>query len=89
MMFDFALATVAFLALVGVLHPEFSDNLLQRIGLSAACMGSTLTLLSDDACPERPVTVLTVGVAIYAIGTAKNAVKFRHHRRVRRHEQTH
>lgn len=86
MMFDFALATIAVLALVGVLHPEFSDNLLQRVGLSAACMGSTLSLLSDSSCPERPVTILAVGVAVYAVGTAKNAIKFRHHRRVLRHE---
>lgn len=82
-MIDIALIIIALLSCIAVLHSGFSDNLLQRIGLALTCAGALFTLASSKSCHENAVTMLLCGVAIYAIGTAKNAVKYRHHRRVR------
>lgn len=78
-----ALFIIAILACIGVLHEGFSDNLLQRIGLALTCAGALFAIASSRSCPENAVTMLLCGVALYAIGTAKNAVKYRNHRRVR------
>ena len=83
-MLTISLLTIAVLSCIGVLHSGFSDNLLQRIGLSIGCVGSVLALISPQQCPENSVTLLLIGVACYAIGTAKNAFLYRHHRRVKR-----
>lgn len=68
---------VAAIAALAVLHHEFNDNLLQRIGLSGVCIGATLSMVSvlqDHGSRGESYTILVYGLAIYAIGTL---VKFK------------
>lgn len=74
------------LSLVATLHPDFHDNFLQRIGLSLVCLGAVAKLSSvvtGYGNPEAQDMALLWGMASYGIGTAKNAIKYRAHNRVK------
>lgn len=67
----FALVFVAFVSLVAVLSKNFKDNLLQRIGLSMACLGAVARIMefSDPLQDESSARYLfTYGVAVFALG---------------------
>lgn len=81
-----ALIVVAALATLAVLHPDFSDNLAQRVGLSMAAAGAALRLLamSSGHDGDNANTLLLCGMAVYAVGTFSNVIRFRHFHRVRK-----
>lgn len=81
-----ALIVVATLSTLAVLHPDFSDNLAQRVGLSIGAAGAALRLLALSACHDgyNANTLLLCGVALYAIGTFFNVIRFRHFHRIRK-----
>lgn len=68
----------------GVLCPHFEDNLLQRVGMSLVCMAAVLRLYSEfielsSLIDLRSRWLLSVGIFLYAVGTALDV-----HRRYRR-----
>lgn len=79
-----ALIVVAVLATLAVLHPDFSDNLSQRVGLSMGAAGAALRLLALFAGHDgdNANTLLLCGIAVYGIGTFFNVIRFRHFHRI-------
>lgn len=75
----FPLIVIAILSMVAVLYERFDDNLLQRIGLSATCVGSTLAAVAmahgGNAC--NATTLLAYGIILYGAGTAMKVAKYR------------
>lgn len=71
--YTIALVTVAVSCLAGVLSHKFDDNLLQRVGLSIACLGACLRLIElfgyfpDDT---KARYLFTYGAALFCTGTA-------------------
>lgn len=73
-----ALAIIAAVSLAALYHPKFFDNILQRLGLVLTCFGASLrlyTVLQGDDLPGLRY-LLTIGIAVYAIGTAQKFWKF-------------
>ncbi|MFN5348814.1 MAG: hypothetical protein ACK5A0_04655 [Polaromonas sp.] len=67
-----ALGIIAACALLGVFSHKFDDNLLQRFGLSMACIGAVLRLTElVDQFPgdTRARYLLTYGIALFCVGT--------------------
>ena len=74
-MYSASLLIIILASMAGVFSPRFDDNLMQRIGLSLACLGAILRLLDlSDALPinENARYLLTYGVAFFSVGTALN-----------------
>ena len=67
-----ALAIIAIISLAAIVHPQFNDNFLQRLGLAVAAFGAILRMWTlhtgEDSQPLR--YLLTYGIAVYALGTA-------------------
>ena len=66
-----ALSVVSMVCGLAVLHPRYEDNLVQRIGLALAGVGSfglTLAILLG-AQQLNASTLFAVGVAVFALGT--------------------
>lgn len=76
-----SLALIALLSLVAVLHNSFNDNLVQRVGLSLACLGAMARFWHglDGLELPAPKYLFTYGIAIYGLGTAYKCWQFRHH----------
>lgn len=71
--YSIALSIIALSCLAGVFSYKFDDNLLQRIGLSVACLGALLRLTELlDMFPDdtRARYLLTYGIAVFCLGTA-------------------
>lgn len=67
-----ALLVIAVTCLLGVFYHDFADNLIQRIGLSMACLGATVRiwdLIAQSPNDTRARYLFTYGLAIYCIGT--------------------
>jgi predicted lysophospholipase L1 biosynthesis ABC-type transport system permease subunit len=76
------LILVAAIAALAVLHRDFEDNLLQRIGLSGICVGAVLSIavtLEAHGAGYKTYIVLIYGLAFYAVGTF---IKFKRHHRI-------
>lgn len=72
----------AILAIVGVLHAQFDDNVIQRLGLSmvgfAACVELWLMFKESDCCAlANSRNLFVIGCAIYGMGTALKVIKHR------------
>lgn len=65
------LTIVAFICLLGVLHPRYEDNLLQRVGMACTCIGcmAQILILWRDHEGANALTVTMAGVSAFAIGT--------------------
>lgn len=71
--YTFSLVVIAMTCLAGVFSHKFDDNLLQRVGLSLACMGACLRLTElFDFFPDdtKARYLFTYGVACFCMGTA-------------------
>lgn len=67
-----SLSTVTALCSLGVFHPAFKDNLIQRIGMGwlvIACCGRVYWIWLNETTNASWMLV-HAGMAIYAIGTA-------------------
>lgn len=71
--YSISLVIIAVTCLLGVFTRKFDDNLLQRLGLSLACIGACLRLselfwyFPDDT---KARYLFTYGVAVFCLGTA-------------------
>ena len=70
----FALSTVLILAIcvIGVLHPRYEDNLVQRLGMAVAALGGVAELwwlYQGQFMPDETDIVFSGGVALFALGT--------------------
>lgn len=57
---------------LGVLHPRYEDNLIQRIGLSVGALGSMAELwffVFERFVPDAADLLFAGGVALFCIGT--------------------
>ncbi len=70
---------VAMLAVAAVLSHVFDDNLLQRVGLSAICIGATLSawVMLRGGESNNPFVLLAYGLAIYGVGTTQKVWRFK------------
>ncbi len=68
-----ALVVIFLLSWAGVFAKNFDDNFLQRTGLSVLGLGTALRIFAEMApahSEEQSRWAMTVGVAVYAVGTA-------------------
>jgi threonine/homoserine efflux transporter RhtA len=67
-----ALSIVGGLCVVGVFHPRFNDNFVQRVGLSMLGIWCILRIyVKVETMDTEPVHLfLHIGLALYAISTA-------------------
>ena len=74
-----ALAILAALSLIAVLHNSFNDNLLQRTGLVGVFFGASIAVWHGLHGVERcaPGYLFTYGMAVYGLGTAWKCWLFR------------
>jgi hypothetical protein len=72
-----SLAIIAVVCALAVLHPRYEDNLVQRIGMATACLGSVAELVALMAKADRfnAGAVTLAGVAAFAIGTVWKKAK--------------
>lgn len=78
------LAAVAVICLVLVLSPRYDDTLLQRLGMIASSLGAfgEVNAVMRERSSSTATIVISVGVALYIIGTLrKRSVLKRHNRR--------
>ena len=67
MLYQTILYLLVVLACIGVLHPAFNDNLLQRLGLCLVALGSTAEAMNSGLHPRL---LMAGGCLIYALGVA-------------------
>jgi hypothetical protein len=65
MLYQSILIALVALACIGVVHPAFNDNLLQRIALSCIGLGSLAEAIGPGTNPRL---LFTVGCFLYAMG---------------------
>ena len=68
-----ALLLICLLTTTAVLCPKYNDNLVQRIGLSMACIGAAARLAEIESLLEQTNHIryfLTYGIAVFCLGTA-------------------
>lgn len=78
-----ALLVTSVVCLLGVLHPRYQDNLLQRLGMAVACLGAVAELWTtlEGVVRVNAHIVSSVGVALFAVGTVLKKVRGRFMRR--------
>lgn len=67
------LVIVAILAILGVFHRYYDDNLLQRIGLSLVGLGAMLkiyNIITNSPYPDQMFALIMWGAAIFGLGIA-------------------
>lgn len=71
LVYCFALALVSVVCAIGVLHPRYNDNLMERVGMAATCLGGIGEISSTLRGLERlnAASLFVCGVAVFAIGS--------------------
>ena len=67
----FSLGVIALACALGVLHPRYQDNILQRTGMGIACVGAS-SVVYLGGCNEHSQNaqiLFSIGVACFAAGT--------------------
>lgn len=67
------LVVVAILAVLGIFHRYYDDNLFQRIGLSVVALGAILKIhnvITESRSPDHMFEVILWGAAICGLGVA-------------------
>lgn len=71
-----ALSITALLCALGVFHRAYNDNVLQRVGMSWLCIAAIgrVWWIWQTQITDPSWMLVHVGMAIYAIGTAKKVL---------------
>ena len=68
-----ALVVICLACTTAVLCSKYDDNLIQRVGLSMACIGAATRLAEIESLLEQTNHIryfLTYGIAVFCLGTA-------------------
>lgn len=77
MVFAISVAAILAVCVLGVLHPRYEDNLVQRAGMAVAALGALAELwwqYHGHFKPDAADVVFAGGVALFAIGTVLKKV---------------
>lgn len=66
-----AVVIIGIVSLVGVMHPRYQDNFLQRLGMILMFLGAigVTRALSMGGSSLNAASLMTWGMALYAVGT--------------------
>lgn len=77
---NFPLVVIALLCMWGIFTKHFTDNLLERIGLSLSSFAAVIMVSADHKSPHGAVEgIFYWGIAIYFMGFASQILAGKHH----------
>lgn len=71
LLYCITLSVVAIVCAIAVLHRNYDDNLLQRLGMALTSFGAVgdVFAASNNAHSHNALTLLAVGLALFALGS--------------------